>query len=139
MERKNFILFSTLILAIAVTILHVLAGALYLYWTYWWFDWMVHFLVSFAGGLGLYWGLFLSGIIFRGAPRKKIFAVLAVFLLVMAVGIGWEIFEYVNGITDAVEAKYYLDVMHDLLSDAVGALLAVFIGIKHNPSVSMLK
>ncbi|KKU50137.1 MAG: hypothetical protein UY47_C0004G0004 [Parcubacteria group bacterium GW2011_GWB1_49_7] len=132
MERKNFILFSTLILAIAVTILHVLAGALYLYWTYWWFDWVTHFLTGFTGALGIYWGLFLSGLIFHREPGNKFFAGALVFFFVMLVGAGWEIFEYSNDITDSYESSYGLDVLVDLIMDASGAVLAVLVVWRKN-------
>ncbi|KKU20482.1 MAG: hypothetical protein UX31_C0039G0012 [Candidatus Nomurabacteria bacterium GW2011_GWA1_46_11] len=38
----------------------------------------------------------------------------------------WEIFEYANGLTQSTE-KYSLDVVHDLLSDSLGAILALLI------------
>ncbi|MDO8423993.1 MAG: hypothetical protein Q7S54_00085 [bacterium] len=125
MERKNFILFFTFGLAIIDLILHVLAETFYLYWSYWWFDWITHFLTGFTGALGIYWGLFLSGLIFRREPDNKFFAGGLVFFFVMLVGVGWEIFEYTNGITDSYESSYGLDVMIDLLMDASGAVLAV--------------
>ena len=44
----------------------------------------------------------------------------------MVLGGVWEIFEYVNGLTESTE-EYSLDVIHDLLSDALGAILAFLV------------
>ncbi len=129
--RQSTLLYLTLVLAAAGAVLNYLAGFFYLYWTYWWFDILVHSLVGFTGGLGLYWGLFCSGIIFRGRFASKLASVALVFACVMAVGIGWEIFEYSFGITDSYEKVYALDVALDLISDATGALLAALIGVKY--------
>src|SRR3989338_7412852 len=103
--QRNTLLYLTLVLAIAGAILNYLAGIFYFYWTYWWFDILVHFLVGFTGGLSIYWGLFCSGIIFRGRFSSKFVSVAIVFVCVMIVGVGWEIFEYAFGITDSYENK----------------------------------
>lgn len=110
----------------------------YLHWTYWWFDWLMHSLTAFTGGLGLYWGLFLSGIIFRNEPDNRFWSEFAVFVLVLLIGVGWEVFEYLNGITDSYEAVYAVDVATDLLANSIGAILAVLIGARRAPSITLL-
>ena len=109
--------------------LHFLANAFYLYWTYWWYDWMTHFLAGLAGGLAAYWAILHSGL-WRRKSDAILLPVLAVLLCLMTVGIAWEFFEYTNGITDAYEENYALDVTIDLIMDALGAILAVVIGVK---------
>ena len=44
----------------------------------------------------------------------------------MMAGGAWEVFEYANGLTDSVE-NYALDVVHDLLFDALGAIFTLLI------------
>lgn len=53
------------------------------------------------------------------SPRRTVLYTVAVVLII---GIGWEVFEYVYGLTDATESKYYMDVVHDLISDTLGAI-----------------
>ena len=119
-------------------LLHIMATFFYFYWTYWWFDWITHFLAGLAGGLAAYWALFNSSIL-RNPYRRVFPVILIVFLCVMAAGAAWEIFEYAIDVTDSYEAVYALDVFHDLLADALGAIVAAFIGIKHTLGGSTAK
>ena len=91
---------------------------------------MVHFLGGLSVGLAAYWVLFDSGFL-PDKPRRVWVRVASVLAVLMIAGIAWEIFEYMNGITDSFEAVYAVDVMNDLLADFLGAILAAFIGIKH--------
>ncbi|MEX0919222.1 MAG: hypothetical protein WDZ64_00545 [Parcubacteria group bacterium] len=131
MQKKDLILISVLALAIFGWGLHFLAGFFYLYWSVWWFDVLMHFMVSFTGGLGIYWGFFYSGLFFRQEFENRAMAILLVFVCVMIVGVGWEIFEYVYGLTDAPEG-HKLDTIFDLIFDSLGALLAGFLVTRKN-------
>ena len=51
------------------------------------------------------------------------------FLSAMLVGGLWEVFEYVNDLTQSTEA-YHLDVVHDLLADGAGAMLASLLAVR---------
>ncbi len=128
MFRKSILLYVSLVLTIALASLHFLANTFSLYWYYWWYDWGMHFLAGLAGGLASYWVLFESGL-WRRKSDKALLPVLSVVICLLVVGVAWEIFEYVNDITDSHEG-YVLDVVHDLMADAGGALLAAFIGVK---------
>ncbi|MFZ2484963.1 MAG: hypothetical protein WAX80_03130 [Minisyncoccia bacterium] len=129
MEKKNLILYTTLVLAIIGVVLRSMAEAYYLYWTIWWYDVLLHFLVPFTGGLGIYWGLFYSGLIFRNELGSRMFRVAIVFVCVMAVVVGWEIFEFVYEFRESTEG-YELDTLIDLILGTSGALLATLICTK---------
>lgn len=121
--HKNYVLFLTLICAIIGGALYYVGDLFYFYWTYWWFDVLMHFFVSFTGGLGIFWGLFDSGFIFRERFEKRGASILLVFACVFSVGIGWEVFEYAYGINDSNEG-YVLDTIDDLILDSAGAIIA---------------
>lgn len=124
--HKNSILYLTLILAALGGVLYYLAGLFYLYWTYWWYDVVMHFLVGTTGGFSLYWGFFYSGLVFPRPFKSRALSVFLVFACVMTVAVGWEIFEYRNGITDSSEG-YVLDTINDLILGGTGGMLAALI------------
>lgn len=128
---RNSVLYLTFVLAIISGGLYYLNALFYLDWTYWWFDVLMHFLVSFTGGLGIFWGLFDSGIIFHGRFQNRAVMILMVFLCVLATGISWEVFEYVNDLKDSTEG-YVFDTINDLILDSTGALLAGLIVTRRN-------
>jgi len=102
--------------------LHVVASEFYLYWTLGWFDNVVHLIGGFSMGLFAVWIYYISGIFPKTIPsRKKV--IITSFLSVLVIGVSWEIFEYVNGITQSTEG-YRLDTFHDLISDLAGGLIA---------------
>ena len=122
------ILFLTLFLAIVAVLLHFSAETFYFYWSYWWFDVLMHFLVGLTGGLGIYWGLFESGLIFR--KRFKLpFVLISVLFCVLAVGLAWEFYEFYFKINNFHEG-YLRDTLNDVTLDTAGALLAVALGYK---------
>ena len=122
--RKYSLLYIAFGLVFILGTLHFIAEAFYLYWILWWFDNVMHFLGGFSlGFLSLY--IFYESDLFLGKiPFSR--AVLISLTFVMIFGGAWEVFEYVNGLTQSTE-KYSLDVVHDLLSDALGAILAPLI------------
>jgi len=121
---KNSLLLPALILTSVGAVLYHLGNIFYLPWTYWWYDFLLHFLVSTTGGLCIFWGIFDSGLIFRGRFKSRASSMLLVFVCVLAVGIGWEVWEYANDLLDNHEG-YALDTINDLILDSTGALLAV--------------
>ena len=115
--KKNLLLYIGFGLVSLVWVLNLLAITFSFYWTLGWYDYMMHFLGGLAIGILVIWLLSLR------ASLPKSF--LIVFIGVMAVGVGWEIFEYLNGLTFSTEG-YALDTFHDLLMDAVGAVAAYY-------------
>ena len=104
---------------VLIAVLHYAAVALYLYWSYWWFDNVMHFLGGLAIGLFLYWFFYRSNIVSsRQAPWALVIAGTIV------VGVGWEIFEYVMHFTYTSKESYVFDTSLDLLMDLLGACAA---------------
>lgn len=130
MKTKNSLLFFTFWIIVLVALVNWLAGELYLYWTIEWFDNLVHFLGGFSMGLLTLWAFYALDIFKGKAPTLKQ-AIFASLLGVIIIGIGWEIFEYLNGMTMSTES-YPLDVAHDLISDVAGAVVAALVGRNKN-------
>ncbi len=123
---RSKLLFIILGLAILLGGLHYLASELYFYWFISWFDNLMHFLGGLTIGLLSLWICFISGIFPRATPTKKE-AIITSMAAVLVIGIGWEIFEFVNGLTQSTEG-YPLDTFHDLISDLAGAVIAGDLG-----------
>ena len=129
--QKGSLLFPAFVLATIGAILYYLGNIFYLPWTYWWYDVVLHFLVSATGGICIFWGMFDSGLIFRGRFENRVGSILLVLICVLAVGVGWDIWEYANNLLDNTEG-YALDTMNDLILDSAGALLAVVFASRKN-------
>lgn len=89
----------------------------------------MHFLAGVTGGIAGYWVLHY-GEFFENRSNKVWALTVSVFLCVMFSGVVWEVLEYVLGLTQAHETEYAQDVFNDLVADAVGALLGIFISLK---------
>ena len=119
---KSKLLYISLSFFLVILALHLLGSFFYFYWQLWWFDNLVHFLGGAGVGFFILWIFYGSGFIWQELPsQKKIF--LTALILTIVVGVCWEIFEYINGLTQSTEG-YTLDTFHDLLSDTVGGALA---------------
>lgn len=90
----------------------------------------MHFLVAFTGGLGLYWGFYYSGLVFRSKSSNRLINIAWVFGAVLLWALAWELFEYKNGLTQSTEG-YYLDTLNDLVLGAMGGLLAAILSSRH--------
>ena len=120
--RRPLILLIALILSGVIAYLNSIALAHNYYWVYWWYDVVMHFLTGFTLGLFIYWGFFASGVFGKKTrSTKQIFW--AVFIAILAIGVAWEVMEYMNGITQAIEG-YARDTANDLIFDCTGAMLA---------------
>lgn len=113
--RKSCLLYTALGLIVILGALHFIAEAFYFYWILWWYDIMMHMLAGFSGGLLVVW-------FFRPASTFK--SILITVVCVMIVGIIWEVFEYVYGLTQTID--YWQDTILDLILDGTGATLACF-------------
>ena len=123
MKRYPF-LYASFVSVLLLGIVHFVAVALYLYWTIWWFDNLSHFLAGFSLGFFSLFIFYESGLFRDKLSFLKVSFISFIFVMMLS-GI-WEIFEYINGLTQSTE-KYSLDVVHDLLSDSLGAILALLI------------
>ncbi len=119
---RHKLLFLTLASIILVAVLNFTAMFYYFYWIFAWFDNVVHFFGGFAIGLLAIWIYFQSGLFKKIVPEKRQ-AILTSIVCVLIIGIGWEIFENLNGLTQSTES-YPLDIVHDLISDFIGSVVA---------------
>lgn len=112
--RKHLLLIG-LSLTLLFWLLNFIALTFYLYWTTGWYDYMMHFLGGLTVGVLVIWTFNIK--------NKSPLSFLVVFISVLVVGGGWEVFEYVNDITFSTEG-YTLDTIHDLIMDSLGAVVA---------------
>jgi hypothetical protein len=106
-------LLVTLALSLAVISLHLYALEHFWYWKHRWFDIPMHVL----GGATV--GAFFIAL----TDTKRPLAYLGGMFLI---GAGWEVMEYTNNITSG-EPGYWFDTLHDILDDAIGAIIAYVI------------
>ncbi len=108
--------------AVSLALLHITALWNDLYWRFWWLDLLAHFCGGVFIALLLLWFSFFSGYTRCSLPSRN-----ALFLCMvggaLAVGVGWEVFERLLGLSWSPEG-YWTDTLLDLFMDAIGALAA---------------
>jgi hypothetical protein len=124
---KKSLLFVAFGILLILAGLHYAGSIFYLYWDMRWFDSLAHFLGGAGIGFLFLWIWYDSGLFGRSAPSKKA-VFLTALISAMIVGIGWEFFEYVNGVANPIAGNYPLDTFNDLLADFYGAVFAGIIG-----------
>ncbi|OGG57710.1 hypothetical protein A2853_00550 [Candidatus Kaiserbacteria bacterium RIFCSPHIGHO2_01_FULL_55_17] len=112
------ILWAQLLTVFALALLTWLAIGYSLYWRFWWFDIPMHILGGVWAGFCAAWLL---------ARRDEIFSLVLCIVFALAVGIGWEIFEYSEGIAMPQYLSYPLDTVKDIFMGLLGASLAFLI------------
>lgn len=116
-SMKNRTLFITqAILLIVIGIVHLISLEYFLYWQFPLLNRVVHF----AGGL---WVALSFAWMFGYLTRHA--SLWTMLLLVLLVGIAWEIFEIAIGMTR--EPDYALDTTLDLVMDMCGGLVGFFL------------
>lgn len=120
-RMRNQLLWILALLIMIIAVLHIASITFYLYWTFWWFDIVVHFLGGLWAGLALYWLFYLSG--YTKTLGDRYFAAI-ILLGTLAVGAGWEIFEYALKLTFTSRQNYILDTEIDMIMDMLGAFSA---------------
>jgi uncharacterized membrane protein YjdF len=104
------------LLALIVLVLHLIGIKLYLYWTVWWFDILTHTL----GGVLI--ALLAELVLRRYGFRTTTLNILAI---VFVIGIGWEVFEFMKGISVTTPGTYAQDTLLDLVCDLIGGYLGI--------------
>ncbi len=114
--------FSIIALSLVLLALHVVAGEMYFYWIYWWYDVMMHWFGGFVIGLFSLWVLYRQAPVLVSTVGKRIVASLA---SVIVIGLLWEYFEYIIGSHHyEVLNSYGVDTTMDVAMDVAGALTA---------------
>jgi len=127
MERQ-FFLFCILLTSIIIAGLHFTALEFYLYWVFPWFDVLMHFLGGFLVALIGIWSLLYvvrMRVWICFSHRNILYTAIGTAL---AIGIGWEVFEYINGLR--IKDNYVFDTVTDLIMDLFGAMLAYWIVLR---------
>ncbi len=123
MSKKKFSLVLVFFIYV-IFISDIIANYFYLYWRFWWFDIIMHFL----GGLWIaglmYYLFFLSDYLPKVFKKYSVF--ILTFSFVLIIGILWEIFEYITKVS-VRQDNYVLDTYLDLLMDMFGWVLAYFL------------
>lgn len=122
MDRKR--LFHTLsVLIIFIFLANALANKFYWYSSIWYFDIIMHFLGGFWVGL-------LALYLIRAEKISRL-VLWRVTLVVIVIGLGWEIFELVVDRVISRNAFNILDSSADLFFDCAGGAAAVFYYLKN--------
>jgi hypothetical protein len=108
---------------LALTAAIYLAGLeFFLFWRLWWFDILLHFLGGVWAALASAWVIALLRI-----PLST----RSVLLSVLAVGVGWEVLEYVLNFPR--EEAYALDLATDIVLDMLGGVVGARIALALRP------
>ncbi len=132
LKKPLFLFLFSVILIIGI--LQQVAVHFYLYWTLSWFDILMHFLGGFWFGYSALWILFFSGYMLVPSRNDVKFFILVAFASAIGVGLLWEVFEYVTGITfvNDVFHDYVFDTIKDLIMDSLGGIVsAIFLYIAY--------
>jgi len=109
-------------LIIIIALLHYLALDRAYYWTISWYDIMMHFLGGVWVALFALWIFSSRKISFL--PLRISF--LQIVSLVICIGIIWELYEILFGLTFVSDPEYLGDTMLDLIMDTIGGICVAF-------------
>ncbi len=124
--KRQLFIFSFVLISL-VAGLNKMALNFFLYWRFWWFDIMMHFLGGLWIGSIVLWFYYFSGYIKNPIKTKKYIFWISV-ISVVIVGLGWEVFEFL--IDANLREGYFGDTILDLIMDIIGAIVAYWIIIK---------
>lgn len=118
MQRLVFLAFFMSITTLAV--IDFLAVELSLFWVYRWLDIPMHMLGGATVALG-----YQSRFMLQRWIARLSFTLPATIIVVMMVGVSWEIFEYAVGAV--VPFGYVFDTVKDLTDDFIGSILGYYV------------
>lgn len=109
----------TFFLSTATTfvLVHIVATKFFLYWKYLWFDIPMHFLGGIVCALGI---AILPFFNIRYIEKRSSFFLYIV--LVLAIGVSWELYEYNAGLYH-LESNLVPDTILDLCMDVLGGVV----------------
>ena len=100
--------------------LEVLTSKLYLQWTIWWVDIVLHFVGGLAVSLFALW-IFSSDSDLKNWSQQKI--LLTALVSAITIGLAWEFYELYFGLTFLADGmRYFISTSYDLIMDLVGGI-----------------
>lgn len=115
--------------AVVIAVLHQYGAMSGLYTSTYYFDVLMHGLAGFFIGYSAIWLGFRLNIVGtreRGFSRANLAKIgLIAIIAIAAIGVGWEIFEYIHMLTDhSAGETYWSDTSVDLIMDLLGTVVA---------------
>ncbi len=107
------------ITTVTLFVLDTVARLFYFYWTIWWMDIVNHFI----GGMVVTFFFALFPFVRKGSLKQTFFNFL---FIIVTVGVLWEVFEFVFGLTNTTEIGYTKDTIIDMIMDTLGMVVAYF-------------
>lgn len=111
------------IIVAIVAAFHLSVLQFYLYWRFWWFDILTHFLGGLWVGISFLWLFFQSERV-NIIKNNKNYNLAVAFLASLFVGIMWEVFEYYSGIAVSDASNYAIDTATDISFGLIGGFAA---------------
>ena len=130
-KQKPF-LFSLLVLVVLIS-LHSVGSYFFWYWTYPWFDILVHTVSGLWAGSVMLWLASCLGQM-DSLNRYKIKSFFIAVISAILIGILWELLEYFSQITSTSADNYGWHTAKDILSDTFGGILAHLYFVKRKKS-----
>ena len=120
-------LWALVVLIYLILALHIVAEVFFLYWTYTWYDLVMHFLGGLWLSLALLWMAQSSG--YLKTEPTAVPALLSIVCGVLLIGLLWEVFEYFTNIFFSIEFKdgYVFDTILDVTMDFLGGGTGYFV------------
>jgi len=129
MKKQKFIPIILFILSIILVMLNHYAGVYFLYWRFWWFDIVMHFL---GGSIISLLSIYIYKSFFGDFnDRRSIIVISFSLVFVFIVAIFWEVFEFFMD-SNIKEANYFLDTITDILMAILGTLFTYNFFIGYN-------
>ncbi|MFH0846044.1 MAG: hypothetical protein V1851_01440 [Patescibacteria group bacterium] len=122
LDKKRFSI-VLMVLIYVILIMDILAFRFFLYWRFWWFDIVMHFLGGIWIMLVSYYIFYLSDYAEYVRHLSKKYSPFILSLSSIAfVGIFWELFELTTKVS--IQSNYVLDTSLDLFMDMSGWIVA---------------
>lgn len=126
MPKKLFIQAFVLLCLIAIS--HIVAIKLYVYWTVWWFDIILHFLGGVCVSMG---AISVWQYVFNNKYLSKKRTLFVGIFSVVVIGILWEVFELHFDLTLLSDGnEYWFDTISDLILDITGGIMGAMYAYK---------
>ena len=125
--QMNTRFLSLLIVLSAASLLaffEYLALEYFLFWRFFWYDIMMHILGGIVIGTTYAWG---ARYVIPTAWRRTFLKLGAALLFTIAIGVLWEVFEYMLDIAGSRFLPYPADTMKDMANDIIGGILGYFL------------